>query len=146
VAGRSIELESEQGADGVRSWNHLGTRKAIVFEHSFPRNFLQIRDKKKQAAKLRAKLAARQIQLLDVGDGGLFWARVIRPLLICAARQSSKALLLEDDRNISRTEWRFLFLKESLNVVDGKVLFAGLDNLLSEGIGLWGVLRPLGRR
>ena len=39
-----------------------------------------------------------------------------------------------------------LFLEEALDVINGKVLFTGLDNVVAPGIGFGSFLRPFGRR
>ena len=65
-------------------------------------------------------------------------------LVIGAPRQARKALLLEDDANIGRAEGVALVLEQALNVINGEVLLAGLDNAVANRVGLGGLLGAFG--
>ena len=84
--------------------------------------------------------------MLHVRHGRWLWVGMLGPLLIGPARQPGKAFLLEEDANVSGAEGVPLVPEQTLNVVDGKVLLARLDDTVADGIGFGGLLRALGWR
>jgi hypothetical protein len=78
--------------------------------------------------------------LLHIGYGSLVGMRMVGPLFIGSPRQSGKAFFLEDDVDIGGAEGVALALEDLLDVINGEVLLAGLDNLFPEGVRLGGSL------
>jgi hypothetical protein len=83
--------------------------------------------------------------LLHIGYRRAVGVRMFGTFVISPPRQSREALLLEDDTNIGSAEGVTLVLEQAPNVIDGEVLFAGLDDAVANRIGLGGVLGAFGR-
>jgi hypothetical protein len=72
--------------------------------------------------------------------------RVGRSFLIGPPGQASEALLLQDLGNRNGAEALALLLEQALNVINGEILFARLDNLRAQGVRLGGLPGAFGRR
>lgn len=70
--------------------------------------------------------------------------RMIGTLVIGAPRQPGKALLFEEDANVGRAEGVALVLEQALNVINGEVLLAGLDNPVANRVGFGGLVGAFG--
>ena len=65
-------------------------------------------------------------------------------MVLGAAWQSRKTLLLEDDANIGRAQRVSLLLEEAANVINREVLLAGLDDAVADRIGFGSLLGAFG--
>lgn len=92
-----------------------------------------------------AKLPRGKVQLLHIGHRRLIRLGMIGSLFIGTPGQSGKALFFKDEGNIGGAERLALVVEDSLNVINGKVLLAGPDNLLAQGIGFGTLLRAFSR-
>src|SRR5204862_6610416 len=59
--------------------------------------------------------------------------------------QSGKAFFFENEGNIGGAERLALVVEDSLDVINGKVLLAGPNNLFAQGIGFGSLLRAFSR-
>lgn len=84
--------------------------------------------------------------MLHVGYWRAVGVRVFGTFVIGAPRQSRKAFLLEDDADIGGAQGLPLVLEQALNVVNGEVLLAGLDNAVANRIGFGSLLGAFGGR
>ena len=100
-------------------------------------------EEQEQAAELGAELARRQVEPADIGHLGDDRARLVGPFVVEPPRQLGEALLLQDRGDGRRAERFAVAGQGAADVVDGEVLLAQGDDLVTQPSAAWPGGRPL---
>jgi hypothetical protein len=113
-----------------------------LLEHLIERELGQVREEEKDAAEMCANPPRFETEKSKVGALSRRGLKPLDPLIIFPARQSGKAFLLENDVDGGDAQAPALLSEEAGDIVNGEVLFAHGDDLLTKRVLLGRLLRP----
>jgi len=120
-------------------------RKSRLLEQRIESRRNEVGEKEEQSAESCAKGTGGEVELSHIGLGRHIGAGPSGPLLVAAARQPRKPLLLQDERDGRRAQARPLGFESMADVVDRLVLLAQRDDFVAApiafGSGLGGPRR-----
>ena len=118
VAFLADEFESEEGADGLRGWDHVGAGQPGSAKDCRQTDVTHERHEEEQAAQTSTEGAWFQVQGADIGDRGRFGLDRGWSFVVAAAWQACEAFLAEEEREGVDTEVMTGVGQFALDVVD----------------------------
>jgi hypothetical protein len=127
----SEQLQRQKAAHGVGCRNCLAAGQIAITDDPIKRHANQSRKKQIQSAEFRAERPRRQIECLDARTIGRSGLRSRGTLLVHAPRELGKPLLPQEVCHGGRRPGQAVLLQGLADVVNGKILFAELNDPLS---------------
>jgi hypothetical protein len=112
-------------------------------QHFVQRNRREVRSEEEQPGELGTHRPGSEIEGAYVGHSSRRGSSSVWTLVISSSRQPREAFLFEEQGDGCRAELVPRVLKDLVDVVDGQVLLAQSDDLLSEAIFLGSRAGPL---
>src|SRR5207244_2600273 len=138
------ELESEQGAEGVGSGDHLRAWEAGLAHQAIEGHSGQDGQEEEETAELGVQGAGLQVQLVDVSDVGQGGPCAGGSFVVVASWQAGEAFLLEDVGDGHRPDRLVGLVQGATDVINGEVLLAQGNNLAAQAVRFGSVLRSFG--
>jgi hypothetical protein len=130
----------------VSWWDHRGSWKSRLLKDLLQWNLTEERQEEEEAPKLGLELPGGEVQTAHIRYRGNLGPCTGGPFLIASSGQAGKPFLFED-RGDGRWSQRMAFILQDLaDVIDGEVLFAKANDLVTEVVLLAGTLRAFGGR
>jgi len=146
VASVAEELQSQQGPDGTRGWDHLRAGESYSRENRVEVGGDKPWQEQKEATELGAEAAGCQVELANVSQIGDDGMEFVGALAVEASWQFCETLFLHDGGDRRGTKRLVLSGEAVADVVDGEVLFPECDDALAQSLLLaWGPGLPSAR-
>src|SRR2546426_1438533 len=128
------EFESQQGAHGLLSGNHVGSGQIHAAQHLAQIQVAHQRDEEEQSASLSPERSRSRTQFAHIGNGGSLSLERGGPLLVAAGRKPRETFLAQQHRQRIDADGMARAGEIAFDVIDGEIFLAHGHSQLPDSV------------